>query len=105
MDIYSLRGVDTDLYKKTSSIGSAASGNSDNDLFSTLLDSAIHNISETNSYLSDAENEKLRFAMGEVDNTHDLTIALQKASTALQYTIAIRDKMIEAYNKITQIQV
>ena len=57
------------------------------------------------SYLSDAENEKIRFALGETDNTHDLTIAMDKASTALQYTVAIRDKVMEAYKELMQIQI
>ena len=81
------------------------SGKEDQDIFSTLLNSAINNISETNSYLSDAENEKIKFAMGESENTHDLTIAMQKASTSLQYTIAVRDKIVEAYNTIMQMQI
>ena len=52
-----------------------------------------------------AENEKIRFALGETDNTHDLTIAMEKASTALQYTVAIRDKVMEAYKELMQIQI
>ena len=43
--------------------------------------------------------------MGESENTHDLTIAMQKASTSLQYTIAVRDKIVEAYNTIMQMQI
>ena len=52
-----------------------------------------------------AENAEISFALGEVDNTHDLTIALQKASTALQYTIAVRDKFLEAYKEIMNMQI
>lgn len=77
----------------------------DGSMFSSLLNSAIDNINTTNSYLSDAENEELRFALGETENTHDLTIALNKASTALQYTTAIRDKVLEAYKEIMNIQI
>lgn len=73
--------------------------------FGSLLDKAIDNINTTNSYLSDAENEELRWALGETENTHELTIALRKASTALQYTVAIRDRVLEAYNSIMQIQI
>ena len=51
------------------------------------------------------ENEEIKFALGETENTHDLTIALQKASTALQYTVAIRDKVIEAYRELMQMQI
>ena len=67
-------------------------------MFETFLNTAIDN-------LSDAENEKIRFALGETDNTHDLTIAMGKASTALQYTVAIRDKVMEAYKELMQIQI
>lgn len=74
-------------------------------LFDSFLNSAMDNIKTTNSYLSDMENEEIKFALGETENTHDLTIALQKASTALQYTVAIRDRLLEAYKEIMQIQI
>jgi len=53
----------------------------------------------------DAENEKIKWALGETENTHDLTIALQKASSALQYTVAVRDKFLEAYKELMQMQI
>lgn len=74
-------------------------------LFESFLNTAIDNIKTTNGYLSDAEDEKIRFAMGETENTHDLMIAMQKASTALQYTVTIRDKLLEAYKEIMQMQI
>lgn len=73
--------------------------------FASLFDKAVENLNTTNSYLSDAENEELRWALGETDNTHELTIALQKATTSLQYTVAIRDKVLEAYKEIMQMQI
>ena len=74
-------------------------------LFDAFLNSAINNIKTTNSYLSRAEDEELKFAMGETENFHDLTIALQKASTALQYTVAVRDRLLDAYKEIMQMQI
>lgn len=74
-------------------------------MFDALLNTAINNIKTTNAYLSDAEDEEIKFALGESESTHDLTIALQKASTALQYTVAIRDKVLEAYRELMQIQI
>lgn len=73
--------------------------------FDNLLHTAIDNLNTTNSYLSDAENEEIKWALGETENTHDLSIALQKASTALQYTVAIRDKLLEAYRELIQMQI
>ena len=63
------------------------------------------NITQTNAYISDAEDEKVKLAMGETENTHDLTIALQKASAAISYTVAIRDKFLESYRTIMNIQI
>ncbi|MCR5476540.1 MAG: flagellar hook-basal body complex protein FliE, partial [Lachnospiraceae bacterium] len=45
------------------------------------------------------------FALGQSDSTHDLMIALEKASTALQYTVAIRDKLMDAYKELMQMQI
>lgn len=73
--------------------------------FNDFLGTAIDNINTTNSFLSDAENEEIKWALGETENTHDLTIALMKASTALQYTVAIRDKLLDAYKELMQMQI
>ena len=55
--------------------------------------------------LSSKENEELKWMMGSSENTHDLTIAVGKAQTALTYTVALRDKLLEAYKEIMQIQI
>ena len=81
------------------------SENVDGTVFESFLNSAIDNINTTNAYLSEAENEEIRFALGETENTHDLTSALQKASTALQYTVAVRDRLLEAYKEIMNMQI
>lgn len=73
--------------------------------FDDIFSKAMESLNTTNAYLSDAENEKIRWALGETENTHELTTALQKASTALQYTVAVRDKFLEAYREIMQIQI
>lgn len=77
----------------------------DGTLFDAFLNTAIDNIRTTNNYLSAWEDEEIKFALGETENTHDLTIAMQKASTALQYTVAIRDKLLDAYKEIMQMQI
>jgi len=107
MDLYSLSGIRP--VNSVSSIAGVlptqtekeASGN----VFQAFLDTAIENINTTNSYLSDAENEEIKFALGETENTHDLMISLQKASTALQYTVAVRDRLLDAYKEIMQMQI
>ncbi len=73
--------------------------------FKGLFDKAVENLSTTNAYLSDFENEQVKWMLGESENTHDLSIAMGKASTALSYTVAVRDKFLEAYKEIMQIQI
>lgn len=65
----------------------------------------MENIRTTNSYLSDMENEELKFALGQTENTHDLVVAQMKASTALQYTVALRDKFLESYKELMNMQI
>lgn len=77
----------------------------DGTMFDAFLNMAVSNIKTTNNYLSDWENEEIKWSLGETENAHDLSIALQKASTALQYTVAIRDKLLDAYKEIMNMQI
>ena len=108
LDITQLRNFNSDAIRTVYQVNQKRVGekvNPEGNVFDSILNSAVNNISETNAYLSDAENEKIRFALGETDNTHDMTIAMQKASEALQYTVAVRDKMLEAYKELMQMQI
>lgn len=73
--------------------------------FTSLFNSMISNVGETNTLLKKQEEEEIKFALGISENTHDLAIAAAKANTALSYTVAIRDKFLEAYKELMQIQV
>lgn len=107
MDVSALMNYATSAVSPVSKVTGAtsATGSVDGNLFDSILNSAIDNLKETNSYLTASETEKIKFAMGETENTHDLTIALQKASSALQYTVAVRDKFLEAYKEIMNMQI
>lgn len=104
MDIASFYNISSGAIQKAADSSSIADIKHTGE-FTSLFDKAVENLTTTNAYLSDAENEELRWALGETDNTHELSIALQKASTALQYTVAIRDKVLEAYKEIMQMQI
>lgn len=73
--------------------------------FETVFQSAVGMIDETSALQNQADSEVIRFALGESENTHDLLIAQSKANMALQYTVAVKDKIIEAYREIMQMQV
>ena len=72
--------------------------------FDSLLNSAINMIKETNDYSNEAAEAELAYAMGLTENTHDLQVAQMKANISLQYTVAVRNAVIEAYKEIMQLQ-
>ena len=109
LDISQLRNVSSDVIKsaelKNSTVYNVLGSQDEDDSFSKIFSMAMENINTTNAYLSDQENEEIKWALGQTDNTHDLTIAINKAQTALQYTVAVRDRALSAYREITQMQI
>ena len=108
MDIGSLYNVTSGVIQnavKNDTYSIPVASNENNNVFASFFDSAVQSLNQTNAYISDAEDEEIKLALGETENTHDLTIALQKASTALQYTVAVRDKFLEAYRTIMNMQI
>lgn len=103
MDVSSLTGITTD-YANSVTNSNLLSDTSD-DSFGTVLSAAMNLLSETNELQNDAEASEIQFALGKADNPHDMQIAAKKALTALQYTTAVRDKMIEAYKEIMNMQI
>ncbi len=97
----------SEIYSAYNDTLSSLSGVSDENAgdFSSILDSMLNSVNETNTLQNQAEAASIEFALGESDNTHDLLIAQTKANTALQYTVAVRDKLLEAYQQIMQMQI
>lgn len=106
-DINSLYNVSSDAVRNSLyGVSTESEGQKkNNNVFGSILDAAVSNINTTNDLLSSKENEQLKWMMGISENTHDLTIAVGKAQSALNYTVALRDKLLEAYKEIMQIQI
>lgn len=115
MDLSLISGVDFDSYfqaqmpKITSAFSDGSdpliAGTEEKSAFGTVFDSAVNMIQEANAYSNAAEEEEIKFALGETDSIHDLQIAQQKANVSLQYTVAVRDAFISAYKEIMNLQI
>jgi flagellar hook-basal body complex protein FliE len=70
--------------------------------FSNLLEEAI---SEVNTLQNRADQMMEKLATGEVKDLHQVMIALEEANLALQLTLQIRNKVIEAYQEIMRMQI
>lgn len=71
--------------------------------FDNLLQSMMSLINETNDLSNAAEEEEIKYAAGE-DNTLELMLAQNKANLSLSFTVAVRDKVVEAYKEIMNLQ-
>jgi flagellar hook-basal body complex protein FliE len=69
--------------------------------FQDLLTKAISDLNT-----SQTDNTALvSLATGGPENLHDIMISMQKASMTLQYAIAVRNKVLDAYQSVIQMQV
>ena len=100
MDISSIRNI-----QSSAVVQAAQQAKVDGDsTFDSIFSTALGMLDETNQLQNTAESLEIQFALGLADNTHDLQIAQKKANTALAYTVAVRDKVLEAYNSIMNMQ-
>ena len=104
MDITNILNIGSQPIQQAAAQTSTRVENTDQS-FTSLFNSMLSNVNETNNLLHKQEEEEVKFALGLTENTHDLSIAAAKANTALSYTVALRDKFLEAYKELMQIQV
>ncbi|MGN9017680.1 flagellar hook-basal body complex protein FliE [Lachnospiraceae bacterium HCP1S3_C3] len=104
LDISAVNDIATNAVKQTLN-NSVTTDKTSDDSFSSLLLAAMNLVNETNDLSNEAEAEQLNFAMGYSNNAHDLAIAQNKAALSLQYTVAVKNKLLEAYKEIMNIQI
>lgn len=81
---------------KTSASSGAESGN----LFSDVFQSAIQNVRDTNAEKTQAE---YLLTTGQLDNPAELTIAASKSQLAVDLLVQLRNKALDAYKELTNI--
>ena len=75
-----------------------------NSTFDSMFQSALSMVKETNNLTNAAEKAEMSYALGLSDNTYELQVAQQKANLSLQYTVQVRNKVLEAYKEIMNLQ-
>ncbi|HZX20911.1 MAG TPA: flagellar hook-basal body complex protein FliE [Clostridia bacterium] len=70
--------------------------------FSAFLRESIEKV---NLLEEDARQYDLKIATGQLENIHEAMIATQKADIALQLTMQIRNKILDAYREIMRMQI
>ncbi len=102
MDISALLGLSSQEYE-TAVLQKEDQNKNTNTGFDTILAQAMNMV--TDDFQNKAESAEIQFALGESTSTHELLVAQEKANIALAYTVAVRDKVIEAYKEIMNMQI
>ena len=86
--------INQNLFQKVESTSTKTS-------FANVLQGYLENVDTTVKQASDLT---IKAAAGEIDNIHDVTIASQKSKVALELTVTVRDKALEAYQEMMRMQ-
>lgn len=65
----------------------------------------VEELQKVNSLQKNSEYLNSKLILGEVENIHQVMIAAEKADLALQLTLQIRNKILDAYNEIMRMQI
>lgn len=69
--------------------------------FSNTLSDKLNQVENTQR---DAQQKMRLFAAGKIDNVHDVTIAMQKATMAMRTATLVREKMIGIFDQLKRMQ-
>ena len=86
-------------------LGSSSRFSKDISVKPSFKDTLKNALSKTNELQLNSDNAMEKFVTGESDNLHELMIAVEEAKIALQFTIEVRNRVIEAYQELIRMQV
>ncbi len=78
-----------------------ASGQNTNN-FSNLMLGSINNLNQS---LVDSSKAIENLALGNIESTHEVIIAMEESKMSLQIAVEVRNKLVEAYHEITRMQI
>jgi flagellar hook-basal body complex protein FliE len=62
-------------------------------------------LNETNQLQNNAADIAQKFALGEIEDVHDVMIAAEKAGVSFELVMEIRNKLVDAYQEMMRMQV
>jgi flagellar hook-basal body complex protein FliE len=86
---------------KPAAVAAPAAGESAVSAFSDGLEKLVKNAEESGA----TANEAVSNMMNKTGDVHDAMIALQRAEMSLQFTVQVRNKLVQAYNDIMRMPV
>lgn len=107
IDVSGISSAITEIQQRRDVLSGSKAGSTGNteNTFSAIFDQMVNLVGETDSLAAQAEAAEVNFTLGNADSIHEVTAAQQKALTSLQYTVAIKNALMDAYREIMNIQI
>ena len=65
----------------------------------------FQNLLDLDAKIKEAEKQTQLLAVGEAENLHQVMISIAKAKTTFEFTVEVRNKMLESFQEILRMQV
>jgi len=82
--------------------GMAQKGSAGDTSFGEVLNNALEDVNKAQLRADDSVK---KFLTGEIQDIHQVTIAAEEAKLMMQLAVEVRNKIIEAYQEISRMQV
>jgi flagellar hook-basal body complex protein FliE len=80
-------------------------GETEGSVFDNMLTAMLGNINETNQAIRHSQEFQLDVALGHSDDLLGLTLAMDNANSALNFTVQVTNRLLEAYREIMRMQI
>ena len=94
----------TDAMKQSAAVN-ISNGSAANQTFDSIFNAESGLVNSTKENVQQEKQNHIDYALRKMTNTHELGVYQQQANIALQFTVAVRDKALEAYKEIMNMQI
>ena len=103
MDITALHNVTSEYLKNV--VDASQQVHVEDESFDNVLQSAMDMINAANYLQNKSEEAEMEFMLGYSTNPHALMAVQEKADIALNYTMTVKDKVLDAYKELMNMQI
>lgn len=103
MDITALHNVTSEYLKNV--VDASQQVHVEDESFDNVLQSAMDMINEANYLQNKSEEAEMEFMLGYSTNPHALMAVQEKADIAMNYTMTVKDKVLDAYKELMNMQI
>lgn len=95
------------LLNQSNNLSSAESSGESSEtekLINSFGETLQNKLQQVESMQQTAQTKMKKFASGEIDDVHDVSVAMQKAQMSLNVASAVRRKVLQGFNELQQMQ-